>query len=1085
MKRYYAPLLMLISLLFSQLSEAQEINKIKGKVVKEDKSPLIGASVNILGSDRGVSTNAAGEFEIDVRSSDTLVISHIGYRSQNLAIKGRVYFEVTMSPDAGAFDEVIVVGYGKQKRVNLTGAVNSVNFSKEIQSRPVTTTSGILAGLSPGLMVQQTSGRPGSEGVLLRVRGVGTLNNSSPLVIVDGFESSIENVNPDDIESISILKDAASSAIYGNRAANGVILITTKSGNTKPVVSFNSILSLNKPQNTVGIISNYADYMMLMNESAENIDVALPFSQGMIDLWREKEKDPNGISESGYPNYVAFPNTDWMDAFFQNEVYQKHNLSVAGSSGGTKYLLSGSFISNPGIIMNSGTSQLSFRANVSTKINQWLELGTKLWGYESGTELNDLDGSFSFMSRSIPGIYPFYDGKYGWLENPEQSSNSRNNLYFADRVAGKEKRNYNNSTLFANISLPFDIKYNVSFNYIRQTDEYKYNTRTLDAFSFRTGAYTYFYQDLEKLLLRVRNSNTRRWTFQNTLSWDRTIADRHDLSGLLGYESMYHNSNNASVEKNGFLSDQLVELNTVSNMVAISGSQSDFATESFFGRMKYGYDDRYLLELNLRYDGSSRFARESRWGWFPSVSAGWRISQENFMKNVNIDNLKLRGSWGKLGNHSIGNYDYQATYASGFTYSFGGKQVPGIVASLSNSLLEWETTTMSNIGVELGVLKNRLTFEADMYRKVTDGILFRAPVSATMGVKSPPNQNIAQVTNSGIELTVGWRDRIGEFSYNLSANFTRNYNQLTKYKGRLNAGWITDELGMRKYQTNIGDITTVVDATRRTMEGKLINEFFLLDTYSGNGSYFFKDGSVNPNGGPVDGMIRTEQDMAWLQAMIAAGNSFLPNRTVGKKTLWYGDYIYADVNGDGVYGDQNDYRFQNVSMTPKFTYGFQFSAAWRGFSLSMLWAGAGGYAQYWRYAGYNSYSTRADLTISKAIAYDHYFYDPANPDDPRTNLTSKHGRLTMNYGSEQNGGSNYSTLWLYKADYLKLKNLTLGYTLPGKWTRKVHLQEARLFVSGENLLTFTDYPGMDPEITGSQDFYANLKQYSIGINIKL
>ncbi|WP_353195636.1 TonB-dependent receptor [Parapedobacter defluvii] len=1085
MNRMNFPLIVILCLLSVQTVRSQETGRISGKVVDEDQIPLSGASVKISDKEIRVSTNLAGEFEIAGSPNDTLVFSYVGYDPQHVAVNGRTYLEVTMSRQSSLIDEVVVVGYGTQKRANVTGAVASINYSDEVQSRPVTTTSGILAGLSPGLMVQQPSGRPGQEGVLMRIRGVGTLNNSAPLVIVDGFESSIENVNPDDIATVSILKDAASSAIYGNRGANGVILITTKSGTSKPVVAFNSIVSLNKPQNQLDLISNYADYMQIMNESAENIDVALPFSQAMIDLWREKEKDPNGIAESGYPNYVAYPNTDWMDAFFQNEIYQKHNLSVSGANEGTSYLVSASYIDNPGVIMKSGTEQFSLRANVSSKVNNWLEIGAKLWGYESSRELNDLDGAFGFMSRGVPGIYPYYDGKYGWFENPEQSTNSRNNLYFADRVNGNDKNFYTNSTVFANVTLPQGIKYNASFNYIRQNGEYKFNTRTLNAYSFRAGDWAYLYEDLDKLSLRVQNTNSYRWTFQNTLSWDHTIAQKHQISSLLGFETMYNNNNNAFAEKNGFLSDQLVELNTVSNMVAITGTQTDFATASFFGRVQYAYADRYLFEMNLRYDGSSRFARESRWGLFPSLSAGWRISEEAFMSNSGIDNLKLRASWGKLGNHSIGNYDYQATYASGFTYSFGGRQVAGIVSSLSNNLLEWETTTMSDIGLELGVLDNRLTFETDYYHKVTDGILFRAPVFATLGVKSPPYQNIAQVTNDGIEFTVGWRDKIQDFSYGVSANFTRNYNQLTKYRGRLNAGWVTDDNGVRSYQTNIGDVATVVDETRRTMEGKLINEFYLLDTYSGSGTYFFSDGSVDPAGGPRDGMIRTESDMEWLQAMIAAGNTFLPNRKVGKKGIWYGDYLYNDANGDGVYGDQNDYMFQNVSMTPRFTYGFQLNLAWKGISLSTLWSGAGGYSQYWRYAGYNSYSTRADLTLAEGIAYDHYFYDPENPNDPRTNLTSKHGRLTMNYGSEQNGGSNYSTLWLYKADYLKLKNATIGYTLPGNWTRKIHLQDVRLFVSGENLLTITNYPGMDPEISGSQEFYANLKQYSIGLNIKL
>ena len=454
------------------------------------------------------------------------------------------------------------------------------------------------------------------------------------------------------------------------------------------------------------------------------------------------------------------------------------------------------------------------------------------------------------------------------------------------------------------------------------------------------------------------------------------------------------------------------------------------------------------------------------------------------MKNSGIDNLKLRASWGKLGNNSIGNYEYIPTYASGFEYSFGNKLASGIVQSLSNSALTWETTTSTDIGLELAVLDGRLTFETDWYNKVTDGILYKAPVYATIGNKSAPYQNLCEVTNNGIELTLGWKDDIKDFHYGVTANFTRNWNSVSKYKGRLKAGWVTDEYGNRTYQSNIGDVSTVVDGARRVMEGKLINEHYLLNTYSGDGTYFFADGTVNPAGGPKDGMIRTPDDMAWLEAMVASGSTFLPNKTIGKKGIWYGDYIYADENGDGVYGDANDYMFTGTSMTPKFYYGFQVELGWKGIDFSMLWNGSGGAQTYWRYVGFNAYSTGTNFSLPKDISYNHYFYDPENPDDPRTNITSKHGRMTMNYGSEQNGGQCYSKVFLYDTDYLRLKNLTVGYTFPKKWMKRLSVQDFRIFFSGENLLTITKYPGMDPEISEKMNYYALLRQYSFGLSLK-
>lgn len=1075
----------LIAFLIINVGAYAQSNIVRGKVSNESQEPLAGALVSIPNSARGATTDKDGNFTVQVSENETLQISFLGYEPQDVVVGKRSYIEVTLVRHTNVLEELVVVGYGTQKRVNITGAVATVNYADEAKSRPVTSTAQVLQGLSPGVRVNQASGQPGAESISIRIRGEGTLNSSAPLVIVDGFEGTISNVNPDDIESVSILKDAASSAIYGNRGANGVILITTKTGNKTPGkvnISYNGMMALNYPANRFKVISNYADYMSIINESAENVNAIAPFSQAMIDLWREKGRDPNGISESGYPNYVAYPNTDWMDAIYKQSIYHKHNLSVSGSTPGTNYLISLSYVDNPGILSNTGSQKFQFRTNLSAQVTKWLEIGTKIWGYEYTADVSDI--YFGLMSRAVPGVYPYYDGKYGWMENPEQSSDSRNNLYFFDRMKGSDKTHYVNSTIFANVKLPLDIKYNASFNYSRSDTEYKAARKVLNAYSFRKGEYAYFYDNLDNLTLTHRDGFAYRWTFQNNLSWAKTIAEKHDISALVGFEAMYSNNNSNNIVKKRLENDQLTELNNAIDMNDISGTQTDFAAASVFGRVTYAYDNRYLFEANLRYDGSSRFAAPVRWGIFPSLSAGWRISEEAFMENSGVDNLKLRASWGKLGNNSIGNYDYQSTYGSGYQYSFGNKLAPGIVSTLSNDALVWETTTSTNVGVEFGILGNRLTFEADIYNKVADGILYKAPVYATIGTKSAPYQNLCEVTNKGFELMLGWRDRVKDFHYGVSANFTRNWNEVSKYKGRLQAGWITDANGHRTYSSNIGDVTTTIDGARRVMEGKLINEHYLLNTYAGDGTYFFANGAVNPNGGPRDGMIRTPEDMAWLEAMVNGGSTFLPNKTIGKKGIWYGDYIFADANGDGVYGDANDYMFQGTSQTPKFYYGFQVELGWKGIDFSMLWNGAGGGAQYWRYVGFNAYSTAAHFTLPKEIAYDHYFFDPANPDDPRTNISSKHGRLTMNYGSEQNGGTNYSTLFLYKTDYLRLKNLTLGYTFPQKWMKKIHVADLRVYFSGENLFTFTKYPGMDPELSDTMNYYALLKQYAFGLSFK-
>lgn len=1060
---------------------------VTGAVTDGNGEPLTGATISIQGTVQGTMTDMNGKYSIQAEPDAVLVFSFITYETQTVAVNGNKEINVTLIEESNLLNETVVVGYGIQKKVNLTGSVASVNFADVAKSRPLASSAQGLVGASAGVQVSQTSGQPGVENINIRVRGVGTLNDSAPLVLVDGFESSLSRVAPDDIASISILKDAASCAIYGNRGANGVILVTTKDGSKedgKVSVSYSGILSYNQPLNYFHVVSDYADYMEFMNESCENLGNSTLFSQASIDLWREKSQDPNGISESGYPNYVAYPNTDWMKALFKKGLFHKHNISVRGAGNKTRYMLSASYMNNPGVIMKTAYDEFNFRINLATEITKWLEIGARIYGTRGNRELSAVDSAFDYLSRGVPCIYPYYDGHYGWMENSEQSSNSRNNLYFIDRNGGNSTTNDITEAFFANVKLPLGIVNNFTFNNWSRSSWYQYYTHFINAYSFRKGQESYIYNDLANGNITFKGGDYLRWTVQDNISWNKTFADKHDLSAMAGFEASYYRYRNISATKSEMTDYDLLQIKNAITPKETSGTTTDYSSASFFGRLNYAYDSRYLFEANLRYDGSSRFSSATRWGLFPSVSAAWRISQEPWMKESKIDNLKLRASWGKLGNNAIENYEYVATYGTGYDYSFGGKQAAGIVSSINNDTLTWETTTTTNVGLDFAVLKDRLTMEADGYHKLTDGILFKAPISATIGNKAAPNQNLCEVTNTGFEFTLGWKDTVGDFYYGVSANFTRNWNKVSKYKGKLVQGWITDAEGHHVYASNIGEVSTTPAANRKVMEGKIINEYYLLNVYQGDGTHFYSDGVVNPDGGPKDGMIRTPEDMAWLQAMIDGGATFMPNKTIGKKNIWYGDYIYADENLDGIYGNEYDYTFQNVSMTPKYYYGFQFNAGWKGIDFSLNLAGAGGHSIYWKYLGFNCYSTRGDTALPYDIAYDHYFYDPDNPGDSRTNITSKHGRLTCNYGGEQNGGSAASTHWLYKGDFLKIKNLTLGYTFPEKLIEKCAMKDLRIYFSGENLFTFTKYPGLDPEFNNTMNYYSQLRQLSFGLSVK-
>lgn len=1066
---------------------AQQQKTIKGTVKDAAGESVIGANVIVKGTTNGVITDVDGNFTLTgVPANATLQISYIGYLNQEVKVGNQTDYNITLKEDSQALDEVVVVGYGTQKKTNLTGAVSSVNFEEQALSRPVTTVSAALAGLSAGVQVMQNSGQPGSDGATIRVRGMGTLNNNDPLVLVDGMEGSMDNVNPQDIESISILKDAAACAIYGSRAASGVILITTKKGNQGKInVSYSGRVSYSQPTRIIDLVSNYADYMEWINESAVNIGQKGNFEQSTIDLWREKSKDPNGVNERGVPNYVAFPNTDWQDVIFQQGVINDHNLSVNGGSDKIRFMLSAGYLDNPGLVDNTGITKYNIRTNVEANVTKWLTVGMRSYGSMQDKEVGNFSNANNYLRQTTPGVYPIYNGQYGYAEASEESATANNLLVMLNGGNGSQKKTNFNTTMYSKVDFMKGLSWSFNFNYKRYWYEARAWSHATETVKLSTGEVKSAALDPSKMTTSFANEGNWSYTLENIINYSTTIAKAHNISALLGYQEFYYYGNSSSASLEGLIDENVNVPGAATTMKSIGGGASDKASRSFFGRINYDYNNRYLFEANLRYDGHSRYHTDHRYGAFPSFSAGWRISEEEFMEKTRswMDSFKLRLSWGKLGNNGgddVGNYEYQALYNI-TDYSFGGKQVSGLAQmSISNSLLSWESAATTNIGLDFAFLKNRLTAEFDIYDKKTTGILYRPNIYITMGGLTAPRLNIAEVGNKGFETTIGWRDRVGKVNYSVSGNFAYNRNEVTKYKGTLKQGWEVDPAtGKKKWVSNLGDVST--GSTSRVLEGKMMNEYYMKSAYSGNQTYFNTDGSVNKNGGPRDGIIRTEKDMEWVKAMMADGCVFWPNKTIGKNKIWYGDMIYADANGDNEYGNADDSEFQGVSKDPKFTFGLQASASWKGFDISMAWAGAAGRKLYWSAtSGYNSTSTRVGLGLSKEIAYNHYFYDPENPDNPKTNLNAKYPRLTLGESGSQNVET--STHFLYNANYLKLKNLTLGYTLPERWSKRLFTQNVRFYLSGENLFSFDSFPGQDPEL-GADPTYTSVRSFAFGANI--
>ncbi len=1055
--------------------------RLTGVVTDTQGEAIIGANVMEKGTTNGIITDIDGNFSLTVSDQAILQISYIGYITQEIKIGNQNTLSIQLKEDSQALDEVVVVGYSTQKKVNLTGSVSTVNFG-DMATRPVTDASQLLNGASSGLQIMQSSGAPttGTESFSYNIRGVGTLNTAGPLILVDGMEQSISMVNPSDIANVSILKDAASCAIYGNRGANGVILITTKNGTDGKIsINYDGTFSYNEPFKTIHTISDYVQYMQLMNESARNLGNSEMFSQSSIDTWKAANADPNGIAASGYPNYVAYPNTDWWDEIYTKQWMQKHTVSIDGKDTRTGYSMSLSYIDNPGVIKNTGYSRYMGRINLYSDVTSWMRVGTRTWGNVTDSDVSSTGYDEFFRSintqKMLPCIYPFYEGKYGAPEGPEDDPQSHNPLWDMALVNGMDKYTQLYTDWYAQVKFLKYFTYNFDLYYKDLRREKKSVDSANGKYSFSKGAYSTGAADPSTLYTKMFYTRENSTKVNHLINYNQSFG-AHDVSAMIGYEEQKYQYRESDVSKLGLTDAKINDLNAATTPYSTTGYGTEYAARSVFGRANYAFKNKYLFELNLRYDGSSRFSPDYRWGTFPSFSGAWRVTEESWFRSAQwLTNLKLRASWGKLGNNSIDNYEWQSVYSAA-NYSTGQALTSGIaITSIANAALTWEETAVTNIGLDYGFFDNRLTGSMDAYNKLTTGILYRPDMYMAMGTATAPRENIAEVTNRGVEIELGWRDHINkDFSYTIKGQFSFNKNFVSKYKGELERGWNAEHTA---YSSNIGNVST--GGTERVVEGHEINEFYLPNVYKGNASYFNADGSVNINGGPKDGMIRTEEDMNWLRAMQGAGYSFQPYNNIAKNAIWYGEYIYADANGDGIYGNSYDSEFQGISRTPKYNFGLQASANWKDFDFSMNWGGAAGFSIYYYEKSRNSSETTYGYAIPNDVAGNHYFYDPENPTDPRTNISAKQPRL-VNISGAQSSAS--SSLHLEKGDFIKLRNVTLGYTLPNQISKKFFVENLRVYASGENLFAITGFSGQDPEMRVISG-YSTMRQYAFGINV--
>jgi len=999
----------------SAINQQNEKKHVSGIVKDKNGAPVPGASVMIPNSTVGTITGPDGSYALDVPAgTKTLEVGSLGYTTVQITLGAGSVYNVSLEEDSEMLQETVVVGYGTQKKANLTGAVSSVNYENQnIASRTITDASNALAGMAPGLQVMQSSGAPGADGASLLIRGTGTLNSgSSPLVIVDGQPGSLSTLNPNDISNISVLKDAASSAIYGSRAANGVILVTTKNGeNTDGKVTFSYVgdVSIARPAKLYDVIDQTADHMEVVNMIQRNSGSKEYFTQEQIDEWRTKSKtDP-----------ILYPNTNPWDAILQYKPINNHTISARGGSDRIKFYSSLSYLDNKGLMTNTGYTRYTFRNNMTYKVNDWLSLGSNVSailgsrepGY-SGT------GSLQWLITTSPSMLPKHpDGRYGGgMLATEAAAN--NVLRSLETARGENRMNRYIGKVFATITPFKGLEINGSY-YINQyhANSSSYSVPS-DTWNFQTE--TMIQSASNSITLSNSNSRTRQEVVDLYANYDKSFSN-HNLKVLVGYNQEYYITESLGTSKGDLLSIYTPVNNAAATMLGITGSASDYAMRSFFGRINYDYKGKYLFEANLRADGSSRFSKDNRWGYFPSFSAGWRISEEPFWNGLKqgIDYFKIRASWGQLGNNNVGNYAWQETYAI-YNTSFNGSVVSGIGSSaIANDQMTWETTDVLNAGFDATIAKH-LTLTVDYYNKLTHGILASLPIPYVNGGLTAPTVNSAKVRNSGIEVDLAYENHIGDLYFRIGANGAYNKNEIVSYKGDL-------------LETHGYGVWT---------EGQPIGKFYVRE---------------------VEHIV---QDQSEVDNLLTQGYKF------SGKTPGTGDMLYKDANGDMLIGSDND-RVLMGNPLPKFNYGVNLTLNFKGFDFYTLISGIAGYD---KYLGAQFYRL---TTYTTGYMYPTYFKDMWTESNHSTTVPKAYVSDTRN--------SLTSEYYLHNADFLRVKSIQLGYTIPNALTGKIGLEKVRIFANLENFFTFTKYPGLDPEAseptTASGATYPLMKTASIGLNV--
>ena len=992
--------LCLVFLFLYHILPAQTIS-VKGTIKNEKGEALPGATVSVKGKPVSAVTDQDGKFTIAVSPQGTLSISDIGYSTIEEKVNARTELLIVLQQKAAELNDVVVVGYGTQKKADLTGAVVAVTGS-EMNKRIATDPTQLLQGKLPGLSLTQGSGEAGNEALVLRVRGLGTNSSagSNPLIIVDGLPGSLSALDPQNIESVTLLKDAASAAIYGTRAANGVILVTTKQGSGGRLqLSYDYNIGITRPSALPdNLIYNSAEYMTLWDTAANHSGYPNKFTQTQIDLYSNPNRDKH-----------LYPDYNWLNALMRTVDVQTHHLGITGGRNGTTYNVGLGYVDQPDIMLGFSYKKYNVQFNLTSKINDNVTFGSSLtlnYSKRLYASRGSQDMFLSDLSQSPmygPQL-PDGSGRYTNSVFPSVQTPNKNPIAIAQNALVNDNDYYMQSSLYVNVKILKGLEWRTSGGFNFEFEKIYDFKPVINQYNWFAGPNDQPERtlDVNGQGLVVTDNNTIYPVGYTQLTYTHSFGE-HNLKLLGGAQTEYNKTQSMVGTRNTPFANNLAqELNAgpVGSQLA-TGTSSEWSLRSFYGRLNYDYKEKYLLEANARYDASSRFPPGNRWGLFPSVSAGWVLTREHFLDDVSwLSNLKLRGSWGQLGNQNISNYPYQYTYTTAnsyngntaYAYPFSGNTLSSGLAqnALKNPDIKWETTRVIDFGADITLL-NKLTINVDWYNKLTYDILYQPNIPAYIGL-TPATINNGKMRNTGIEANVQYSDNIGSVRYSVGGNIQANKNTLVKF-------------GAPQITAN----NTI------NQEGYPYGSFYM---YKFAGIYQSADDvqkSPNQQYSPQPGYMK-----------------------------------FKDIDGNDTI-NAND-RTIVPGVFPKFEYSFNAGASWKNFDITVFLYGSYGQKQYVSGWGIQPFNQGSPPTTDWRNAW-----TPANHSTtmPLIYITGQ-GNASNNIGTA-------STYYLKDASFLRIKNIQLGYTLPSAVVRHLAMSSLRVYFAGDNLVTFTKFPGLDPE----------------------